>query len=91
MISEKHRRINISVCAWAYEKYNVSLISDQEYDERALQIDLSKTTDNQAMDRFFKQQYLSYTGQWIYKHPELLKLDALVRYIIEVKSAHLTT
>lgn len=76
---EKQRRIRIllSLYAYAYEFKARSIVSDAEYDNLALQVDTSISTGNRKLDNFFKKQYLSHTGQWIHKHPEKNKLEAL--------------
>lgn len=79
---DKRRRINVCVWAWAYEKYATSLVTDAKWDETALLIDLSKSTDHPVLNRFFKENFVPYTAHWIYRHPELLKIDGLVRYLL---------
>lgn len=76
---EKQRRIRIlvSLYAYAYELKARSIISDAEYDNLALKVDTSISTGNKKLDTFFKREYLSHTGQWIHKHPEKDKLEAL--------------
>ncbi len=86
MEEEKRRRINICIWAWAYEKYAVSLVSDSKWDTVALLIDLKKTTDHLKLDRWFKKNFVPYTAQWIYKHPELTKLTMLTQHVIEVSN-----
>ncbi len=80
-MKEKQNRITVSVWAWLYEKHNYSIVSDNVFDKKALGIDLSIATDNKILDNFFKKYFVPYTGQWIYKHPELDKLDRLCRYV----------
>ncbi len=82
MGEEKRRRINICIWAWAYEKYATSFVTDIKWDEVALIIDVNKPTDRPIIDKFFKENFVPYTGQWIYKHPELPKIDGLVRYLM---------
>lgn len=76
---ERQRRIRIllSLYAYSYEFKARSIVSDAEYDRLALLVDTSISTGNRKLDNFFKKQYLSHTGQWIHKHPEKDKLEAL--------------
>lgn len=74
---EKRRRICVSVWAWAYEKHSDSIVSDAKFDEVCKQIDVSVSTGNDIMDIFFKNEFSSHTGQWVHKHPEKDKLEAL--------------
>lgn len=76
---EKQRRIRIllSLYAYAYEYKACSIVSDAEYDNLALQVDTSISTGNKKLDHFFKREYLPHTGQWIHKHPEKDKLEAM--------------
>ena len=82
MEEEKRRRINICVWAWAYEKYATSLVPDAKWDETALLIHPAQSTDDKILDKFFLEDFVPYTGQWIYRHPELPKVDGLVRYLM---------
>lgn len=61
----------MSVAAYAYEIDNNSIMSDAEFDEKCLLIDLEMKTGNRKMDNFFKKHYDASTGQWIHKHPQL--------------------
>ena len=54
---ERHRRIKLSVAAYAYEVHSDSIMSDGDYDKLALQIDKSVSTDNEAMDAFFQKEF----------------------------------
>ena len=76
---ERQRRIRIllSLYAYAYEFKARSIVSDADYDRLALQVDTSIDTDNEMLDNFFKKEYNPYTGQWIHKHPEKNKLEAM--------------
>jgi hypothetical protein len=76
---EKQRRIRIllSLYAYAYEFKARSIVSDADYDHLALQVDTLISTGNKKLDTFFKREYNPYTGQWIHKHPEKNKLEAL--------------
>lgn len=76
---ERQRRIRIllSLYAYAYEFKARSIVSDADYDRLALQVDTSIDTENERLDNFFKKEYNAYTGQWIHKHPEKDKLEAM--------------
>jgi len=74
---ERHRRIRLSIAAYAYEMHSDSIMSDGEYDHLALQINEALPTNNTIMDKFFVEQFSPYTGQWIHKHPDKKGLEKL--------------
>lgn len=55
-------RIRLAVAAWAYEVYNVSIMSDAEYDALSKEVDVSINTGNAVMDSFFRQHFDASTG-----------------------------
>ena len=71
---EIRNRILIAVYAYAYEFRNESLIDDHEYDKLAQEIDVNISTNNMMLVKFFKDCYVSYSGSWILKHPEIEKI-----------------
>lgn len=71
---EIRNRILISVYAYAYEFLNESLIDDYEYDKLAQEINVNVSTNNIILDKFFNDCYVSYSGSWILKHPEIEKI-----------------
>ena len=78
---ERHRRIKLSVAAYAYEVHSDSIMSDGDYDKLALQIDKSVSTDNEVMDAFFKKEFEPDTGQWIHKHPNLAVIERIYKKV----------
>ena len=70
-------RIRLSIAAYAYEKCNDSIITDSEYDSLSLKVDTSIKTGNKKLDKFFKDNFDPSTGQWIYTHPELERIEQL--------------
>lgn len=74
---ERRKRILVSIWAYAYEFESVSLVSDAEFDEVCKSIDKEVLTGNDKMDKFFKESFEAYTGQWIHSHPELEKIKKL--------------
>jgi hypothetical protein len=68
---QTHLRIKLSIAAYAYEIENSEIMSDAEFDKKCLEVDTSIDTGNEVMDRFFREQFDSSTGQWIHRHPEL--------------------
>ena len=81
---ERHRRIKLSVAAYAYEFHSDSIMSDGDYDKLALQIDKNISTDNAVMDAFFKKEFETDTGQWIHKHPNLVGIERIYNKIKKV-------
>lgn len=74
---ERRNRIRLSIFAYAYEVENVSLISDHEYDELSLRINIKQKTGNKIMDRFFIKEFNPSTGMWVYNHPQLERIKQL--------------
>ena len=65
-ISEEiKRRIKVSVAAYAYEMKNESIMTDEQFDLECKKIDVTITTGNDIMDKWFKQEFDPCTGQWI--------------------------
>jgi len=71
---ERRNRILVALAAYAYEIMNDPIMSDDAFDKLALTINLKIKTGNAKMDKFFKKEFETDTGQWIHKHPELSKL-----------------
>jgi hypothetical protein len=78
-VVDKQRRLRImlSLYAYAYEFKNRTIVSDADFDRLALEVDLTIDTGNVLLDNFFNNEYNAYTGQWIHKHPEKNKLEAM--------------
>lgn len=68
---EIRNRIQLSICAYAYEFANTSLISDAEFDAAAFAIRPQISTGNEELDKFFREEFTPSTGMWIRKHPDL--------------------
>lgn len=76
---ERNHRIVVALAAWAYERYADPIMTDAQFDVLARSIRPEMDTGHAVMDAFFRTQFNSSTGQWIYKHPELHLLDAALR------------
>lgn len=83
---ERRRRILLAVWAYAYETLDHSLVSDETFDREAKLVDVSIATGNRKLDNFYKKHFADYTGQWVLKHPERVKLDRLARAAIKRQS-----
>lgn len=82
---ERHRRIKLSVCAYAYERMNTSLISDHEYDRLCLEVDLSVSTGHAKLDAWWRENFDPSTGQWVSRHPNQPRLEQLVHQTAAMK------
>lgn len=82
---ERHRRIKLSVAAFAYERLSVSLISDAEFDRLCLEVDLSIDTGNERMDKWWRENFDPSTGMWVARHPEQPRLEQLALMMMEMK------
>lgn len=82
--NQKWLRTHVAICALAYDRYAVSFISDSDYDTACRLVDTSIETDRIDLDRFFSIRFSPDTGQWVYLHPDLKRLDFLVRGMLSV-------
>lgn len=74
---ERKNRIRLSLAAYTYEFHDDSIISDAEFDELSKKIQPKMLTGNSKLDKFFAEEFSPDTGQWIHKHPETEKLEAI--------------
>lgn len=81
----KQRRIEVAVAAYAYECMQHSFISDEDYDKlsRIVHEERLFSTDNDVLDKFFREHFSPDTGMWVRAHPEIVKLDRLCRYLLD--------
>lgn len=68
---ERHRRIILTMAAYAYEFGHDSFMSDAEFDAESLKVQPSISTGNEILDKFFKEKFDPDTGSWIHDHPDL--------------------
>lgn len=80
---ERRRRIRVSVWAHAYEALDVSLVDDHTFDAECMLVDPKVSTGHAILDAFFRKHFVAYSGQWVTKHPDKRRLDALTRSIIK--------
>lgn len=80
---ERRRRIRLAVWAYAYEFLDVSLVSDQRFDEEAKLVDLKVSTGHRQLDAFFRKHFQAYTGQWVRSHPDLRRLATYTQAVVD--------
>ena len=68
-------RMRLAAAAYAYEIDNDPIISDAEFDYACTLIDLRIDTTRPDLDDYFREHFDPSTGMWIYKHPELSKVE----------------
>ncbi len=68
---ERRLRIHVAVWSYAYEVMDDPLVSDAKFDATARDIDLTISTGNEVLDRWFRKEFSPYTGQWIHSHPDI--------------------
>lgn len=83
---ERRRRIRVAVWAYAYEKLDYSLVSDEQFDRECKLVDLTKSTGNAKMDKWFKANFADYTGQWVHKHPNPRRLEQIALAVIRSRN-----
>ena len=81
---QKRLRIRLCVFAYAYEYEADSLIDDHEFDRLCLLVNTDVKTDDISYDKWFKEEFSPYTGQWIRNHPERLLVQ---RQYLRLKEA----
>lgn len=74
---EIQNRIRLCIFAYAYEFENETLVSDEDYDKLARQINPTVKTGKEALDKFFAEEFDPNTGMWIYQHPDLERIREL--------------
>lgn len=74
----------VSVWAYAYEYLAESLVSDHHFDAECLKIDLSVDTGNPKMDKFFRENFVPYSGVWVRRHPEQGGLFRVARMLLDI-------
>ena len=91
---ERRRRILLALWAYAYERGD-QLVEDHVYDREAYLVDLTvETASDQVkgspqrrrfmkLDRWYRENYVPYSGQWVAGHPERDKLERLHRRAID--------
>src|SRR5262245_50969781 len=79
--SERRRRIRIALAAYAYEILDRPIMTDTEYDKLAYSIFSRRPTGHPVLDRFFLNEFHPATGQWIHRHPELDKIEAIYKRV----------
>jgi hypothetical protein len=67
---ERRLRIRLSVAAYAYEYENDSIMSDAEFDDLCMQVNLEQGTGYRKLDTYFRNHFVPDTGMWIRKHPD---------------------
>jgi hypothetical protein len=88
---EKRNRIRAALFAYAYEIENIPLATDSDYDALCKKIDTSISTGNSELDDFFRAEFSSETGMWIYRHPELDKIRQLFEKLTLRKPMEITS
>ena len=80
---ERHRRIKLSVAAYAYEFHSNSIMSDADFDELCQKIDTTVDTENEVLDKFFREDFDPSTGMWIHKHPDLTGIERIYKKVLK--------
>lgn len=76
------------MAAYAYEIMNKPIMTDSEFDTLNRSIDLSIATRRPDLDKWFKENWSSNTGAWIWKHPDLERIAGLVEANNESKDKY---
>lgn len=82
---ERRNRIQLAIAAYAYELDSNSIMSDGEFDALCKKIQPEVSTIEQRhtpeeirrytkLDKFWREEFSPHTGQWIHKHPELVRV-----------------
>lgn len=74
---ETSKRIKLSVAAYAYEMCSTPVMTDEEFDNLAKSVNLSVSTSRPDLDEWWRKEFVSDTGMWIWKHPELARIGEI--------------
>lgn len=85
---ETQRRIKLSLAAWAYEMHDDPIMSDNEFDRLAEEIDTNRSTRRPDLDHWWMTNFDPCTGVWVRKHPEQDRLEALYQMWRGPKVSH---
>lgn len=80
---EIRRRIRLSIAAYVYECFGEEIMSDSEFDNLALKVDLSIDTNRPDLDVWFRKEFSPYTGQWIHNHPDKARIIEISKTILK--------
>jgi hypothetical protein len=83
--AQRSKRIRLAVYAYAYEIESDPIVDDATFDALSEEIDLSITTGNPKMDKWYKKEFDSCTGQWIHSHPELAGIKRIYNTVRKKK------
>lgn len=75
--SETHLRIKLAIYAYSYEFDSFSIVSDAEFDKLCSTVDFNINTRRPDLDKWFRENFTPYTGQWIHNHPELSSIKEI--------------
>jgi hypothetical protein len=78
-------RTRIALGAYAYEIMGKTFISDAEFDRLCRQVDVNISTNRPDLDAWFKKEFDSSTGVWIYHHPDLGRIKHLLENTLKDK------
>jgi hypothetical protein len=82
---ERRKRIRVVMAAAAYELCDQTIMTDAEFDKLAREIDVTVGTGNEVLDQWFKTEFNSSTGSWVYSFPELDGIMARLRRIYGIE------
>jgi hypothetical protein len=85
--AQKKLRMHLSMWAYAYESKSFSIVSDEEFDFAARQVDLGIETDRPDLDDWFFKNFSIQTGKWIHNHPDLARFERIWQTIYPDKKA----
>lgn len=88
---ETHRRMRLLIAAFAYERLNISIMSDHEFDMECLKVDLSIDTGNPRWDSWWRDNFDPSTGQWVHRHPDINGLHRHTLKVLELKGIPLVS
>ena len=74
---EIQMRINVALWAYAYEIEDDPMVDDGKFDKVCGEIDVDFPTGHKVMDKWFKDNFDPYTGQWIHKHPDIAGIQSI--------------
>jgi hypothetical protein len=78
---EVHRRVRLTLAAYAYEYGAEQLMTDAEFDAVARDVDLAVDTGRPDLDAWWRANFSPDTGMWVRSHPELSRVASLYQRV----------
>lgn len=83
--TERHKRIRLTLWAYAYEMQSVSIVSDGVFD--AVARSSQPLIETGRLDQWWRENFTPDTGMWIRSHPEMHLVERMYHRYAEAASS----